>query len=212
MYMVAHRVNPCAYVCFVPLSWCSSCVLCAAGVGVPNFGLTTVELSEQHASSPASNKQTVQSLIHSVISNSAAGADGSGATIDAKLKMEKEIDVAVAKQEESYTTVFEQDTVRPFVASYQKVTETTIALQVAPNQHDVAAASAAGGAASATVLHQIRQTEYKNSRHVFIWSDVPQLSTKDYIQSVYQSFLNHANTAYADLKAEKEKEAADAQK
>jgi hypothetical protein len=35
-------------------------------------------------------------------------------------------------------------------------------------------------------------------------ADVPQLSTKDYIQGVYQNYLDLANSQYAELKADKE--------
>lgn len=64
-----------------------------------------------------------------------------------------------ARQEESYKTLFERDTVRPFVASYQKVTDTQLSLHVQSGD-DAAAGEAA---ASPPVLHQISQTEYKNS-------------------------------------------------
>lgn len=168
-----------------------------------DFGLRTVELSQKHASSPADNKRTVGDLIHSVINNGTTGdpaATAGGASPEAKIKMEKEIEVQVATQEESYTTLFERDTVRPFVASYQKVTHTELALHVSPVEASTAAASSSSSSSSATpaspVLHTISQTEYKNSRHVFIWSTEPQLSTKDYIQGVYQAYLDSANVRY----------------
>jgi urate oxidase len=194
--------------------WLFLSCTCLSSVGEEQlqFGLSTVELSQKHASSPVENKKTVSSLIHSVISNS-TGADAAavGGSVASKLAMEKEIEVEVAKQEESYTTLFEKDTVRPFVASYQKVTETELSLHVAPISAASSSAPSSSSSAATSpkspaspVLHQITQQEFKNSRHVFIWSDVPQLSTKDYIQSVYQNYLDAANTAYAELKAEKE--------
>lgn len=163
-----------------------------------DFGLKTVELSQKHASSPAENKKTVSELIHSVINNGTT-ADPASST-EAKLKMEKEIEVQVATQEESYSTLFERETVRPFVASYQKVTHTTLALHVSAVDASASSSSSSSAAVpSSPVLHTISQTEYKNSRHVFIWSTEPQLSTKDYIQGVYQSYLDSANSAYAEL-------------
>jgi len=43
---------------------------------------------------------------------------------------------------------------------------------------------------------------------VFCRGDVPHLSTKDYIQGVYQSYLDAANEQYAKLKADKDAAAA----
>lgn len=175
----------------------------AGNVSTSNFGVTTVELSQKHASPPSENKKTLSQLIHSVVSNSNTGVGGSNDStnnsLDSKLKLEREIQVEVATQEESYTTQFEQDTLRPFVASYQKVTHTEIALHAGPNEENNDTNSN-----SSPVLHHISQVEYKNSRHLFIWSDCPFLSTKDYIQGAYQQYLDTANNAYADLKAEKE--------
>jgi hypothetical protein len=165
--------------------WCHQPVV--AGGEQLNFGLSTVELSLTHASAPKDNVATVANLIHSVLSNNADGtspnaaspsgaaaaAASSAASASDRLRMEREIEVDVARQEESYKTLFERDTVRPFVCSYQKVTDTQLSLHVQP------IAAAANGASSpkspqSPVLHQIRQQEFKNSRHVFIWSDVPQ--------------------------------------
>jgi hypothetical protein len=154
-----------------------------------HFGLSTVELSLTHASAPEANKATVANLIHSVLSNNAAETAGSGsatsaqASAEQKLQMEREIEVDVARQEESYKTLFEKGTIRPFVASYQKVTETQLSLHVQPISSSSASTSASSSSSSASasvpaaspkspqspVLHQIQQTEYKNSRHVFIW-------------------------------------------
>jgi hypothetical protein len=177
------------------------------GASSVHFGLPTVELSQRHSSSVSDNKKTVSSLIHSVVSSSAATSDGTAAaagTVEARLRIEREIVAEVATQEESYTTLFEKDTVRPFVASYQKTTETELALHVAPTSASATAAAVGSGSplspSSSGVLHTINQVEIKNSRHVFIWSDVSQLSTKEYIQGVYQQYLDTANTAYAELK------------
>jgi len=194
-----------------------------------HFGLATVELALTHASAPEANRATVANLIHSVLSNSAAEAEasaagGSGGTsagagaspsaaasAEQRLRMEKEIEVDVARQEESYKTLFERGTIRPFLASYQKVTETALSLHVQPVAQGAQGSDGAEPSPKSPqspVLHQITQTEYKNSRHVFIWGDVPHLSTKDYIQGVYQSYLDAANEQYAKLKADKDAAAA----
>ena len=94
-------------------------------------------------------------------------------------KIEHDIMVEIARQDESYKTIFERESIRPFQASYQKVTQTQLGFA---EQH-------------------IQQKEFKNSRHVFIWSDVPELATKQYIQGVYQDYLDLANHMYSELKA-----------
>lgn len=62
-----------------------------------------------------------------------------------------------------------------------------------------------GSAPASPAAHRIHQIEFKNSRHIFIWGDIPALATKDYIQSQYQSYLDAANAKYAQLKADKER-------
>jgi hypothetical protein len=175
-----------------------------AGSEGTHFGLPTVELSKAHSSSPVENKLTVSGLIHSVLSTSGVDSPRGGArsssSADSKSRLEREIEVDVARQEESYTTLFERDSVRPFVASYQKVTETELSLHVAASPSLSDSPSDSPATPSSPAAHHISQTEYKCSRHVFIWNDIPQLSTKDYIQKVYQNYLDTANELYATLK------------
>ncbi len=113
-----------------------------------------------------------------MLSNSGGvGTDGSATpgtaaqSAEARQRMEKEIEVDIARQEESYKTLFERATVRPFVASYQKVSETQLSLHVEPIKGEN---NSSPRSPLSPVLHQIQQTEYKNSRHVFIWQDVAQ--------------------------------------
>jgi len=212
------------------LQWVNQPV--SAGAESSNFGLSTVELSLTHASAADANRATVANLIHSVLSNSAAdGAAGAGGELNAGAgaapgspsaaaaalaasaaaaspgpneRLGREIEVDRATQVESYRTLFERSSVRPLVASYSKVTDTQLSLRVQPLGHGQSAAQADSEPQS-PVLHQIAQTEHKHSRHIFIWPDCPSLSTKDYIQGVYQNYLDQANDLYAQLKADKER-------
>lgn len=179
-----------------------------SGTASVTFDLPTIELSAQHSSPVSTNRATVSQLIRSVLINSNS-VDGSMSPTSAETKamMEKEIQVDDARQEESYTTLFERDTVRPLIASYEKITSTTLSLHADGNNlpspsnasSSSRTASSPSSSSSSSPLHVIRQTEFKNSRYAMLWSDIPQLRTKQYIQQVYQSYLDRANEEYHEL-------------